>query len=347
MTPIVPAAVEAALARLVGRTAYVHLETTAGAYTEGGFGAFLRNAPVDLRRAALRGEGPFRAGLEIAEGWIYAEGLTDWELDAEGRVLLAGHDAEGRVTVLCELSATPFPAQGRPRRLAPAAAPPQLGVTAPSAERAVLVVHAHPDDETFGCGGTIALYAQAGVPVTVAIATGGEMGRNMGKPPFATRETLRALRERELDAACAVLGVHDLRLLGVWDKTTEFADPAALVASVAALLAEVRPSLLLTSHPLYGRHPDHCAIAEAALAAVRALPPERRPAIHGYIAGPVAERHGLELHTLDVRPVLQIKEAAVRAHRSQSEAMLTRLSGEDLARRRERIATERYVVLEP
>jgi bacillithiol biosynthesis deacetylase BshB2 len=347
---MVPAAVEAALQGLLGRAVFLHLETTAGAYTEGGFGAFVRNARVHLRRAAIRGGGPYRAGLEIDEGWVYAEGLTDWEVDAEGRVLMAGHDAQGRVTVVCELGERPFPAQGRPARLRPEPAAPPAGQAAagpPTAERAVLFVHAHPDDETFGCGGTIALYTRAGVPVTVAIATGGEMGRNMGKPPFATRESLRDLREHELEAACAILGVRDVRLLGVWDKTTEFADPAALAARVGALIAELHPSLVLTSHPEHGRHPDHCAVAAATLEAVRQLAPGARPRVHAMIPGVAAERLGVDVHAIDIRPVMDIKEKAVLAHRSQSEAGWRDLTAEELERRRQRFHTERYVVLEP
>lgn len=77
------------------------------------------------------------------------------------------------------------------------------------AESHVLVVMAHPDDETFAVGGTIALYTQAGVPVTYACATGGEMGRRMGKPAFTNREQLRrgsgrwctALRRRRCGCA--------------------------------------------------------------------------------------------------------------------------------------------------
>jgi hypothetical protein len=107
--PITPEAVEPVLQRFVGRTVYLHLETTAGAYTAGGYGAFIRNAAVRPVRAAIRGTGPYRAGIETEDGWVYAEGLTDWEVDGEGRLLLAGHDAEGRLTVACELSTRPWP----------------------------------------------------------------------------------------------------------------------------------------------------------------------------------------------------------------------------------------------
>lgn len=45
----------------------------------------------------------------MADGWIYAQGLTDFEVDAKGRLLLAGHDEEGRLAVSLQLSRTPFP----------------------------------------------------------------------------------------------------------------------------------------------------------------------------------------------------------------------------------------------
>lgn len=108
MQPISPDAVEAALQPFVGHTVYLHLETTSGAYTEGGFGAFIRNVGVRFDRAHLKGSGPYRAGLHLEQGWVYAEGLTDWEVDADGRLLLAGHDKEGRLGVALELSLTPF-----------------------------------------------------------------------------------------------------------------------------------------------------------------------------------------------------------------------------------------------
>ena len=56
-------------------------------------------------------------------------------------------------------------------------------------ERHVLVIFPHPDDETFSSAGTIASYIEAGIPVTYACLTLGQMGRNLGNPPFATRES--------------------------------------------------------------------------------------------------------------------------------------------------------------
>ena len=88
-------------------------------------------------------------------------------------------------------------------------------------ERHVLVIFPHPDDETFSSAGTIASYIDAGVPVTYACLTLGQMGRNLGNPPFATREYPK-VRERELEDACRAIGITDLRKMGLRDKTVEF-----------------------------------------------------------------------------------------------------------------------------
>lgn len=116
MKPIALAELDEALQRFVGHTVFIHLETTNGAYSQNSLGssiaeargAFMRNIPVRFHRAAAAGTGPYRVGLKTEQGWIYAEGLTDWTVDAEGRLLIAGHDAEGRLAVALELSLVPF-----------------------------------------------------------------------------------------------------------------------------------------------------------------------------------------------------------------------------------------------
>ena len=70
--------------------------------------AYIRNGRIRYQRGTLAGNGPYRVGLKMEEGWVYGEGLTDWEIDSQGRLLLAGHDSEGRLAVALELSETPF-----------------------------------------------------------------------------------------------------------------------------------------------------------------------------------------------------------------------------------------------
>lgn len=117
MEPIQAASVQEALQTFVGKDVYLHLETTNGAYAAEGrtepkmmaVCAYIRNGLVRFHRASVAGNGPYRAGLQMDYGWIYAEGLTDFEIDGQGRLLLAGHDERGRLAVALELSLTPFP----------------------------------------------------------------------------------------------------------------------------------------------------------------------------------------------------------------------------------------------
>lgn len=114
MIPIVKDEVQKYLNRLRNKELYVHLETTTGAYSA--FNneenmtvvAFIRNTKVVFDQAKITGSGPFRVGLKIENGWIYAEGLTDWVFDSEERLLLAGHNRAGQLAIALELSEKPF-----------------------------------------------------------------------------------------------------------------------------------------------------------------------------------------------------------------------------------------------
>lgn len=127
----------------------------------------------------------------------------------------------------------------------------------------VLIVLAHPDDESFLCGGTIAKLSEQGVYITLLCATRGEMGRRLGIPILATRESLPKLRELELKRACEELGINDLRYLNLRDKTIEFENDELLVSKIVNVIREIQPQVVLTFHEKYGGHPDHCAIGRA------------------------------------------------------------------------------------
>lgn len=189
-------------------------------------------------------------------------------------------------------------------------------------ERHVLVVYPHPDDETLASGGTIALYTRDGIPVTYLCATLGELGRNMGRPFFANRETLPSLREAELREACRILGVADLRLMGIRDKMVEFVDPDHLTRQVRAVVDEVQPSLVITYHPEHGVHPDHCALGSATVRALADIPPDRRPVLHTRGFGKRLSELGEPDITIDATSVMDVKMAAILAHRSQTEPMI-------------------------
>ncbi|MDT8860640.1 YojF family protein [Alkalihalobacillus sp. MEB130] len=93
---------------------YLHLETTNGAYAshnDASFfsaSAYIRNAKIQYDHGKILGDGPYRVGLKLDIGWVYAEGLTHFELDDLGRLLLAGHGHDGKLAVALQISKTPF-----------------------------------------------------------------------------------------------------------------------------------------------------------------------------------------------------------------------------------------------
>jgi len=114
MNPIDKSIVQPALESFLNREVYLHLETTNGAYavhsqeSKMTVGAYIRNGRINFTRGIITGDGPYRVGLKMEFGWVYAEGLTDFEMEQEDQLLLAGHDQEGRLAVALELSLSPF-----------------------------------------------------------------------------------------------------------------------------------------------------------------------------------------------------------------------------------------------
>ncbi len=187
----------------------------------------------------------------------------------------------------------------------------------------MLVVFPHPDDESFGSGGTIAHYTKLGIPVTYVCLTLGEMGRNMGKPPFATRESLPQLRKQELLQACKILGIKDVRMLGYRDKTIEFEDEAKLIKEIKEIIVEIKPSLIITHYPGQSVHPDHDATGYVTIKAVRQLPETEQPQIYCIALSNGREKVlGKPNIVQDISETSDLKAAAIKAHRSQTEAML-------------------------
>ncbi|MEK5032305.1 bacillithiol biosynthesis deacetylase BshB2 [Paenibacillus sp. FSL R7-0302] len=185
----------------------------------------------------------------------------------------------------------------------------------------ILVVFPHPDDEAFAAAGTLAQYIDRGAEVTYACLTLGEMGRNMGIPPFANRVTLPEIRREELRASCQAIGIQDLRMLGFHDKMIEFDDPRLLEDTMLSLLRELTPSLVITFYPGYSVHPDHDATGAAVIRAVRQLPPAERPVVHCVAFAIGHEEHiGLPDVHVDVTAYLDKKMASIQAHRSQYQA---------------------------
>jgi LmbE family N-acetylglucosaminyl deacetylase len=129
----------------------------------------------------------------------------------------------------------------------------------------ILVISAHPDDETLFCGGTLAMYAQKEHDVFILETTRGE-GGEVGEPPLTTRENLAAFREQEVRQAAGILGARDIFFLPYIDPFMEIngiarridAPLADFAAAIAAYVQKIDPQLVIThgSNGEYG-HPQH------------------------------------------------------------------------------------------
>lgn len=170
----------------------------------------------------------------------------------------------------------------------------------PSFRRA-LVLAPHPDDESVGCGGLIALLADAGATVTVLVATDGEATRGAA----AAGPTVASRRRDEARAACRALGAEEPRFAGLPDGRLAEHLPE-LTAAVARAAGELRPDVVLV--PWFGDgHPDHRALSEAVADA--------------HLDHPAVEIWGCETWTplpanriVDVTRVIERKRSAIEAH---------------------------------
>src|SRR5262249_696851 len=149
----------------------------------------------------------------------------------------------------------------------------------------LLVVRPHPDDESSATGGLLAYYSGRGVQTGVVICTGGEEGEihDPSLHPVADRPYLRAIRERELRQACALLGVAELRLLDYRDSGMPGtpanqhpdafvqADPREAAGRLGRIFGELGPGVIVTERPGGGyAHPDHIMCHQVSLEAFHA-----------------------------------------------------------------------------
>jgi LmbE family N-acetylglucosaminyl deacetylase len=145
--------------------------------------------------------------------------------------------------------------------------------------KTILAVLAHPDDESFGMGGTLALYASRGMQVHLVCATRGEVGE-VSPDLLEGFESIAKLRESELRCAAGVLGLSGLHFLDYRDSgmpgSPDNSHPRALdaqplddvAAQVVHYIRTLKPQVVLTFDPIGGyRHPDHIAIQRATVRA--------------------------------------------------------------------------------
>jgi LmbE family N-acetylglucosaminyl deacetylase len=192
----------------------------------------------------------------------------------------------------------------------------------------ILGIFAHPDDAEFTVAGSVALWASQGAEITYLIVTDGGAGSN---DPNQSLDELVRIRHAEQTAACAVLGVGEVRFLGYPDGVLE--PTLALRRDLTRVIRRLKPDRVICGDPsvlFYGNdyinHPDHRAAAEAALYAVFPSAPTR-PIFPELLA------EGLEPHQVkevymtsdaahvntyvDISSTMERKIAALRCHKSQ------------------------------
>lgn len=133
----------------------------------------------------------------------------------------------------------------------------------------VVFVFAHPDDESFSSGGTIAKLVQGGVTVKLITATRGEAG-SVGNPPLCQLKELGKVREKELRTAAKILGIVEIYFLDFIDGTLKKIPLAKITKKILAILEKEKPDAVITFNIDGGsRHPDHIRISQAATQAFK------------------------------------------------------------------------------
>ncbi|QQG40592.1 MAG: PIG-L family deacetylase [Candidatus Levyibacteriota bacterium] len=128
----------------------------------------------------------------------------------------------------------------------------------------VLCVFAHPDDESFSCGGTIAKLTKKGATVKLITATRGEAG-SVGDTALCTQEELGNVREKELRSAAKILGISQIFFLDYKDGKLDKISVAELSEKIEKIIVKEQPDIVITFNKEGGsRHPDHMQINKAA-----------------------------------------------------------------------------------
>jgi LmbE family N-acetylglucosaminyl deacetylase len=144
----------------------------------------------------------------------------------------------------------------------------------------LLVVMAHPDDESMGCAGLILRHSRAGVPVNLICATRGEAGWQ-GKPRGAKKEDLAQIRTDELREAAAALAISGVELWDYPDGGVDRIDRQEITNRIWEQISRLRPKAVVGWGPdgVYG-HPDHIAMGACTDSAVGSMTEGDRPALY-------------------------------------------------------------------
>ena len=191
-------------------------------------------------------------------------------------------------------------------------------------------IHAHPDDQEFSIGGTLAKWAQAGCEIMSVIITSGDSGSNDISRDGSYKQELAELREKEQLAANEVLGIKETVFLRYPDGELE--PTITLRKDLTRVIRQFKPDTVSTGNPegwFYGdeyvNHPDHRAAAQAACEAVfpsagtRLIFPDLLAA--GYEPHDVRRLyiHGTEKSNtwVDITGTMDVKVKALQQHISQ------------------------------
>lgn len=126
----------------------------------------------------------------------------------------------------------------------------------------MLLVFAHPDDESFAAGGSVAKYTRNGWEAHLVCATAGEAGDSgtLG----ISGEPLRIIRQHELEEAAAILGIKSVTVLGYKDGSLTEQNPGELEDKIARKMLEIQPDVVVTFDTTgISNHPDHIKISYA------------------------------------------------------------------------------------
>ncbi|HYP40422.1 MAG TPA: PIG-L family deacetylase [Chloroflexia bacterium] len=179
----------------------------------------------------------------------------------------------------------------------------------PTGRDRVLVIAPHPDDETLGCGGTIALHSRAGDHVCVLIVTDGASSRAGG----LGRDEMRRLRHDEAASALSALAPVELIRLalpeGEWP-------PEELHAPLSALIERLKPTLIYTTSCV-DFHPEHVKAARVVAQALDILPEQAETRVRIYeLQVPLTP--ALANVAVDISATEEEKGSALAEHRTQA-----------------------------
>lgn len=186
----------------------------------------------------------------------------------------------------------------------------------------IMGIFAHPDDETFGPGGTLIKYAAEGHNTAVLTATHGQAGRAAG---LTVESTVGDIRKKEAKKAAEILGLHTHLMLNFYDGTLNEAQIPPLQDFILTAVNEINPDIIIIYEPGgISMHLDHIAVSKAVMKLWQAK--EIRPKKIYYFGLPremmaqMGRDGGLppdKQATIDVSEYLEKKREAMMAHESQ------------------------------